>query len=69
MIDEQEFRFLNELPKKLHLGEASSLAIAYHRHWLFLTDDMAAQTIHLSSYFGYYTIDFQINNFTIAYFN
>lgn len=43
MIDEQEFRFLNELPKRLHLGEASSLAIAYHRNWLFLTDDMAAR--------------------------
>jgi predicted nucleic acid-binding protein len=43
MIDEQEFRFLRELPKRLHIGEASSLAIAHHRDWLFLTDDMAAR--------------------------
>ena len=43
MIDEPEFRFLSELPKRLHLGETSSLAIAHHRDWLFLTDDMAAR--------------------------
>jgi predicted nucleic acid-binding protein len=35
MIDEQEFRLLGELPKRLHLGEASSLAIAHHRDWLY----------------------------------
>ena len=43
MIDEQEFRLLSELTKRLHLGETSSLAIAHHRDWLFLTDDMAAR--------------------------
>ena len=43
MIDDQEFRLFKELPSRLHPGETSSLAIAYHRKWLFLTDDMAAR--------------------------
>lgn len=43
MIDEHEFRLFGELPSRLHSGEASSLAIAYHRDWLFLTDDLAAR--------------------------
>lgn len=43
MIDNQEFRLFGEFPSRLHPGEASSLAIARHRGWLFLTDDMAAR--------------------------
>ena len=44
MRDDQEFRLFHELPKRLHSGEASSLAIAYHRQWHFMTDDRAART-------------------------
>ena len=43
MIDDKEFRLFKELPSRLHPGETSSLAIAYNRDWLFLTDDMAAR--------------------------
>jgi predicted nucleic acid-binding protein len=45
LTDEQEFRLLGELPAKLHQGEASSLAIAHHRGWLFLSDDLDARTM------------------------
>ena len=38
-----EFLLLNAFPNKLHRGEASSLAVAIHRKWLFLTDDRAAR--------------------------
>jgi predicted nucleic acid-binding protein len=39
MTDEQELHDFHELPARLHRGEASSLAIARQRRWLFLTDD------------------------------
>jgi predicted nucleic acid-binding protein len=43
LTDEQEFRLLGALPAKLHQGEAASLAIAHHRGWLFLSDDLDAR--------------------------
>jgi len=43
MADEQELRFFGELPSRLHLGEASCLAIAQQRGWILLTDDKAAR--------------------------
>ena len=44
MTDEQEFRLFSGFPSRLHQGEASSLAIACRRGWLFLTDDLDART-------------------------
>jgi len=38
-----EFRTFGQLLSHLHSGEASSLAIAYHRQWTFLSDDKAAR--------------------------
>lgn len=38
-----EFRLLGENPAKLGKGESSCLAIARHRDWLFLTDDLDAR--------------------------
>jgi len=38
-----EFETFGELLGTLHSGEASSLSIAYHRGWTFLTDDKAAR--------------------------
>lgn len=40
---EQELRFLGELPRRLHQGEAACLAIAQQRVWLLLTDDLTAR--------------------------
>jgi len=40
----EEFRLFREFPARLHQGEASSLAIACHRHWLFLSDDFDARS-------------------------
>lgn len=40
---EAELRYHSTLPRRLHKGEASCLAIAKARHWLLLTDDMAAR--------------------------
>ena len=40
---EAELRYLGALPRRLHKGEASCLAIARVRRWLLLTDDMAAR--------------------------
>jgi predicted nucleic acid-binding protein len=42
---EAEMRLLGELSETLHSGEASSLAIAYSRHWTFLSDDKAARAV------------------------
>ncbi|MCP4406086.1 MAG: hypothetical protein GY801_53440 [bacterium] len=39
----QELQTFGAFPPKLHQGEASSLAIACHRNWLFLTDDLDAR--------------------------
>ncbi len=38
-----EIRMLEGLPSGLHRGEAASMALAFHRGWLFLTDDRAAR--------------------------
>lgn len=38
-----EFRLYGQLLNNLHHGEASCLAIAYHRQWTFLSDDRAAR--------------------------
>lgn len=38
-----EFRLFGQLLKTLHSGEAACLAIAYYRHWTFLSDDKAAR--------------------------
>jgi predicted nucleic acid-binding protein len=40
---EEEFRVFGEIPSKLGKGESSCLAIARHRNWLFLTDDLDAR--------------------------
>lgn len=42
-MDERELHWYAGLPRRLHPGEASSLAIAKQRRWLFLTDDAAAR--------------------------
>jgi predicted nucleic acid-binding protein len=41
--NDAEWRRFREMPGKLHLGEAMSLAIASQRGWRFLTDDRAAR--------------------------
>ena len=38
-----ELSTLQNIPRKLHAGEAACLAIAQARGWLFLTDDRAAR--------------------------
>lgn len=43
MADEEELRLFRSLPRRLHRGEASCLAIARHRGWAFLTDDKLAR--------------------------
>jgi len=40
---EREVMIFSGLPGQLHAGEASCLAIAQQRSWLFLTDDKAAR--------------------------
>lgn len=40
---EREVLIFSSLPGQLHAGEASCLAIAQQRSWLFLTDDKAAR--------------------------
>ncbi len=40
---EKELQLLEELFQRLHQGEAACLTIAHHRHWLLLTDDLAAR--------------------------
>lgn len=40
---EAELRLLGQLPRNLHSGEASCLAIARERGWVLLTDDLAAR--------------------------
>jgi predicted nucleic acid-binding protein len=47
MVAEDEFRLFRSLPRRLHRGEASCLAIARHRAWALLTDDkLARETAH-----------------------
>lgn len=43
LSDEMEIQLFSSMPGRLHSGEASSLAIAQSRGWLFLTDDKAAR--------------------------
>ena len=43
MVGEDELSLFNRFPSHLHRGEASCLAIAHNRGWLFLTDDKAAR--------------------------
>ena len=43
MAGEAELRQFAQSPTKLHRGEASSIAIAKERGWLFLSDDAAAR--------------------------
>ena len=43
MVNEEELRFFRSLPRRLHHGEASCLAIAWRRNWAFLTDDGLAR--------------------------
>jgi len=43
LVSDQEISTFLYLPRHLHDGEASSLAIAQSRGWLFLTDDRAAR--------------------------
>lgn len=43
MVDKEELRLFQSLPRRLHHGEASCLAIAHHRSWAFLTDDKRAR--------------------------
>jgi len=45
MAGEEELRLFRSLPRRLHRGEASCLAIARHRGWAFLTDDKLARTM------------------------
>jgi predicted nucleic acid-binding protein len=40
---DEELRLFSQLPVALHRGEASSLAIAAHRGWAFLSDDARAR--------------------------
>jgi predicted nucleic acid-binding protein len=40
---DEELRLFSNFPLKLYQGEASSLAIAHHRDWLFLSDDLDAR--------------------------
>lgn len=42
-LTEREVLLFSNLPGQLHAGEASCLAIAQQRSWLFLTDDKAAR--------------------------
>jgi predicted nucleic acid-binding protein len=43
MVAEEELRLFQSLPRRLHHGEAACLAIARHRNWALLTDDMLAR--------------------------
>ncbi len=45
MGDEEEVRLFQSLPRRLHHGEASCLAIARHRDWAFLSDDKLAREL------------------------
>jgi predicted nucleic acid-binding protein len=39
----EEFQQFRQFPIRLHAGEASCLAIAHYRKWLFLSDDFDAR--------------------------
>lgn len=42
---QEEIDVFATLPRRLHRGEASCIAITQHRGWLFLTDDKTAREI------------------------
>ncbi len=44
LTHDQEFKVFNQLPPRLHRGEAACIAIAFHRDWFFLTDDKDARS-------------------------
>ncbi|MEK7396586.1 MAG: hypothetical protein AAB116_06580 [Candidatus Poribacteria bacterium] len=46
-METPEIKIFSELTKFLHLGEASCIAIAQKRKWLFLTDDNDARNYAL----------------------
>ena len=66
----EELDLYTNLPSRLHSGEASSIAIASQRGWLFLTDDRAARQeatrrhIALSGTIGCLTIAVERNLLT-----
>ncbi len=43
LSNEQEILVSSSMPRQIHAGEASCLAIAGQRNWLLLTDDKAAR--------------------------
>ena len=43
MVNEEELRLFQSLPRRLHYGEAACLAIASNRNWALLTDDKLAR--------------------------
>jgi len=43
MAGDEELRYYHSLPRRLGKGEASCLAIARHRGWIFLSDDRLAR--------------------------
>ncbi len=43
LAGEEELRRFGQIPKRLHRGKASCLAIARERKWAFLTDDKLAR--------------------------
>ena len=45
MVGKDELSLFGRLPSVLQRGEASCLAIAHNRNWLFLTDDKAARKV------------------------
>lgn len=73
--DEQELRLFGELPKRLHSGEASCIAIARCRGWTFLTDDRAARNqanrlgITVSGSLGCLVLAIESNNATLEQAN
>ncbi|MDQ1327314.1 MAG: hypothetical protein QG641_594 [Candidatus Poribacteria bacterium] len=50
--NQQESKIFNDLRKRVDLGEASCLAIAKERGWIFLTDDDKARRIAQQSGIG-----------------
>ena len=46
-MKESEMKLFSDLARFLHLGEASCIAIAEKRNWLFLTDDSDARNYAL----------------------
>lgn len=43
LLNDEELRLFHLLPSALHRGEASSIAIAHARGWVFLSDDAKAR--------------------------